>query len=59
VGLTSLLSLQVGDVLRLSAATDDPVTVRVAGREKFGAVPVISRGQVSVEVQSRRSGRQK
>ena len=59
VGLTSLLSLQVGDVLRLSAATDDPVTVRVAGREKFGAVPVISRGQVSVEVQSRRSGRQR
>ena len=59
VGLTSLLSLQVGDVLRLSAATDDPVTVRVAGREKFGAVPVISRGQVSVEVQSRKSGRQR
>ncbi len=59
VGLTSLLSLQVGDVLRLTAATDDPVSVRVAGREKFGAVPVISRGQVSVEVQSRRFGRQR
>ena len=59
VGLTSLLSLQVGDVLRLTTATDDPVIVRVAGREKFGAVPVISRGQVSVEVQTRRSGRQR
>ena len=56
VGLTALLSLQVGDVLRLTAATDDPVCVRVGGREKFGAGPVISRGQVSVEVQSRRSG---
>jgi flagellar motor switch/type III secretory pathway protein FliN len=59
VGLTSLLSLQVGDVLRLTAATDDPISVRVGGREKFGAVPVISRGQVSVEVQARRSGGRK
>jgi len=59
VGLTSLLSLQVGDVLRLTAATDDPVSVRVGGKEKFGAVPVISRGQVSVEVQARKFGRQR
>ena len=58
VGLSSLLALQVGDVLRLTAATDDPITVRVGGVEKFNAVPVISRGQVSVEVSSRKAGRQ-
>ena len=41
------------------AATDDPVSVRVGGKEKFGAIPVISRGQVSVEVQARKFGRQR
>ena len=57
VGLSRLLNLRVGETLRLTAATDDPVLVRVGGVEKFQGVPIISRGQVGVGVQSRRVGR--
>lgn len=53
LGLRRVLSLQVGQVLRLDTAVDDPVSVRVAGVKKFVAVPVISRGQLAVEVRGR------
>ncbi len=53
LGLRRVLSLQVGQVLRLETAVDDPVVVRVAGAKKFLGVPVISRGQLSVEIRGR------
>ncbi len=53
LGLRRVLSLEVGQVLRLATAVDDPVIVRVAGVEKFRGVPVISRGQLAVEVRGR------
>jgi flagellar motor switch protein FliM len=53
LGLRRVLSLEVGQVLRLATAVDDPVIVRVAGVEKFRGVPVISRGQLSVEIRGR------
>jgi flagellar motor switch protein FliM len=53
LGLRRVLSLEVGQVLRLATAVDDPVIVRVGGLEKFRGVPVISRGQLSVEIRGR------
>lgn len=53
LGLRRVLSLEVGQVLRLAAAVDDPVIVRVGGVEKFRGAPVISRGQLSVEIKGR------
>jgi flagellar motor switch protein FliM len=53
LGLRRVLSLEVGQVLRLATAVDDPVIVRVGGVEKFRGVPVISRGQLSVEIRGR------
>jgi flagellar motor switch protein FliM len=53
LGLRRVLSLQVGQVLRLDTAVDDPVSVRIGGVKKFVAVPVISRGQLAVEVRGR------
>lgn len=53
LGLRRVLSLEVGQVLRLATAVDDPVIVRVGGLEKFRGAPVISRGQVSVEIRGR------
>jgi flagellar motor switch protein FliM len=53
LGLRRVLSLEVGQVLRLTTAVDDPVIVRVAGVEKFRGAPVISRGQLSVEIRGR------
>ncbi|MDF3071714.1 MAG: Type flagellar switch regulator (C-ring) FliN C-term [Polyangiaceae bacterium] len=53
LGLRRVLSLEVGQVLRLATAVDDPVIVRIAGVEKFRGAPVISRGQVSVEIRGR------
>jgi flagellar motor switch/type III secretory pathway protein FliN len=52
--LSQLLNLERGQVLRLPVASTDPVLVRVGGLPKFHAVPVISRGQVSVQIQARR-----
>lgn len=52
--LSQLLSLECGAILRLPAASTDPILVRVGGLPKFHAVPVISRGQVSVQIQARR-----
>lgn len=53
LALGRVLALQPGEALRLPTATDDPITVRVAGVAKFKAVPVISRGQVSVRIGER------
>lgn len=53
LGLRSVLSLRVGQILRLSTAVDDPVVVRISGQTKFSGVPVISRGQLSVEIRGR------
>jgi flagellar motor switch protein FliM len=53
LGLRHVLSLQVGDVVRLKTAADDPVLVRVGGLAKFSAVPVTSRGQIAVEIKGR------
>jgi flagellar motor switch protein FliM len=53
LGLRRVLSLEVGQVLRLTTAVDDPIIVRVAGVEKFRGAPVISRGQLSVEIRGR------
>jgi flagellar motor switch/type III secretory pathway protein FliN len=53
--LSQVLALRVGDTLRLPSAANDPVLVRVEGVAKFDALPVISRGQVAVKIQSRHS----
>jgi flagellar motor switch protein FliM len=53
LGLRRILSLEVGQVLRLATAVDDPIIVRIGGVEKFRGAPVISRGQVSVEIRGR------
>jgi flagellar motor switch/type III secretory pathway protein FliN len=52
--LSQILMLEKGQTLRLSTAASDPVLVRVGGVPKFDALPVISRGQVSVQIQARR-----
>ncbi len=53
LGLRRVLSLQPGQVLRLDTAVDDPICIRVAGVTKFIGVPVISRGQLAVEIRGR------
>jgi flagellar motor switch protein FliM len=53
IGLRRVLSLRPGEVLRLATATDDPIQVRVGGLAKLYGVPVLSRGQVSVQVTGR------
>jgi len=53
IGLRRVLSLKVGDVLRLPTALDDTISVRVAGVPKFAAVPVACRGQVAIEIRGR------
>jgi flagellar motor switch/type III secretory pathway protein FliN len=53
IGLRRVLSLRPGEVLRLATATDDPIQVRVGGLAKLFGVPVLSRGQVSVQITGR------
>ena len=53
MGLKKVLTFRVGDVLRLHTATDDPVSVRVGGVEKFVGMPILSRGQLAIEIRSR------
>jgi flagellar motor switch protein FliM len=53
LGLKKVLSFRVGDVVRLYTATDDPVSVRVGGVEKFVGMPILSRGQLAIEIRSR------
>jgi flagellar motor switch protein FliM len=53
LSLDRVLSLKVGEVLRLPTALDDAICVRIAGVRKFDAVPVASRGQVAIEIRGR------
>jgi flagellar motor switch protein FliM len=53
LGLKHVLGLRVGQVLRLSTAVDDAIVVKVARIPKFAGRPVVSRGQVSVEIRGR------
>jgi flagellar motor switch/type III secretory pathway protein FliN len=53
VGLRELLTWRPGQVLRLSTAVDDPILLRVSGMTKFAGRPVISRGQLSIEIKGR------
>ena len=53
VGLRNLLAWKAGQVIRLTTATDDPVELRIAGVTKFVGRPVISRGQLAVEIRGR------
>jgi flagellar motor switch protein FliM len=56
MGLRSVLELKVGQVVRLDTAVDDPAIVRIGGLEKFAARPVVSRGQLAVEIKGRLDG---
>jgi flagellar motor switch protein FliM len=53
LGLRRLLTLQPGQILRLSTALDDAAVVRVGGVAKFSGSPVISRGQLAIQIKAR------
>ncbi len=53
LGLRRLLTLQPGQVLRLNTAVDDSALVRVGGVVKFSCSPVISRGQLAIQIKAR------
>ena len=53
LGLRRVLALSPGDVIHLRTATDDPLEVTTAGVAKFTGVPVVSRGQLSIEIRER------
>ncbi len=53
LSLGRVLALAKGETLRLSTAVEEPIAVRVAGVTKFKAVPVVSRGQLAVQVKQR------
>ena len=48
--LRRLLTLRPGDTVDLQCPVDEPFTVLVAGREKFLAVPGVSRGMVAARL---------
>ncbi len=48
--LGEILMLNVGDVIRLNSHHDDPVIVRVNGRDKFLAIPGTYRGNYAVKI---------
>lgn len=53
LGLRRVLSLKVGDVIRLTTAVDDAISLRIEGSPKFSGVPITSRGQLAVEIRAR------
>lgn len=53
VGLRSILEFRIGQVVRLDTAVDDDAVVRIGGAAKFAARPVVSRGQLAVEIKGR------
>jgi flagellar motor switch/type III secretory pathway protein FliN len=53
MGLSSLLRLKRGQVLRLPTAVDDAVNVEVAGIKKFVGTPVTHKGQLAVQLTER------
>jgi len=56
LGVREVLNLKVGQVIRLNVAIDDPVLVRIEGLGKFVGRPVVSRGQLAVEIRGRVDG---
>jgi flagellar motor switch protein FliM len=48
-----LLALRPGDTLRLPTATDDPLSLRIGGVHKLAGAPIVSRGQLAIEVRAR------
>lgn len=46
----NVLQLRVGDVVRLHEAPDSPLQIFVEGQKKMIGVPVVSRGNIAVEV---------
>ncbi len=53
IGLRRVLELRPGQVLRLDAAAEEPSVVRVGAAPKLAGRPVISRGQLAVEITGR------
>jgi flagellar motor switch protein FliM len=53
IGLRRILTWRVGDVVRLRTATDEPVAVLVGGVKKFEGSPILSRGQLAIEIRQR------
>jgi flagellar motor switch protein FliM len=53
VGLRRILAWRVGDVVRLRTATDEAVSVLVGGVKKFEGSPILSRGQLAIEIRQR------
>ncbi len=53
MGIREVLALKVGQIVRLGTAVDDPVIVSLGGISKFAGRPVVSRGQLSVEIRGR------
>lgn len=53
MGLRDVLNVCVGQVIRLTTALDDPVTIRIAGIPKLTGAPVVSRGQLAIDVRGR------
>jgi flagellar motor switch protein FliM len=47
-----VLSLRVGDVVRLDNTPDEPLNVRVGDRNVFRATPMVQRGNLAVQVAS-------
>jgi flagellar motor switch protein FliM len=46
----AVLSLAIGDVLRLEEAPSSPLTVFIEGQKKMIGVPVVSHGNIAIEV---------
>jgi flagellar motor switch protein FliM len=46
----TVLSLSIGDVLRLEEAPSSPLTVFIEGQKKMIGVPVVSHGNIAIEV---------
>jgi len=53
IGLRRILGWRVGDVVRLRTATDESVAVLVGGVKKFEGSPIMSRGQLAIEIRQR------
>jgi flagellar motor switch protein FliM len=53
LGLRRILGWRVGDVVRLRTATDESVAVLVGGVKKFEGAPILSRGQLAIEIRQR------
>ncbi len=53
LSLREIMGLKAGQVIRLATAVDDPVQVRVEGSGKLLGRPVVSRGQLAVEIRRR------